>query len=136
MRQLTRRTLRCSDGSPHSGERLRSTYTDFFGSLMSLGSLWGEHPTKVQPLSDQATIRVKAAPPRRGPPVIPMDGRVWLLIHTPLEYDHSLKAAVEESKEHEPHCREPDGAVCRPKIMQRMFDPHPSTRNPTSGWTR
>ena len=36
---ISRRTLRCSGGSSHSGERWRSTFPDPFGSLICLGSL-------------------------------------------------------------------------------------------------
>ena len=98
------------------------------------------NPAEVQPPSDQrkqammdnATIPVKAAPPRGGPPVIPTEETRWFAIQVS-EVRSQSEAAVEEGTDfvlrHEPRLREKDGGVHWPNLMPRIDDPHLTTRS-------
>ena len=46
-----------------------------------------------------------------------------------LNSDADVEESTEYSSTHEPHVREPDGAVCWPRLMCIMYDPHPNTRS-------
>ena len=74
---------------------------------------------------------MNAARPRRGPPVILMEERLWPLVQSSQNYDHNkpISKKAQTALRHEPNLRERDGAVCWPKLMQLMHDPHPKTRS-------
>ena len=58
-----------------------------------------------------------------------MEERSWFLVQASHKYDHSLNPLSKKAQNrHEPRLRETDGAVRRPKLTQRMDDPHHSTR--------